>query len=246
MSTYVYGIVRRTPTVDPSTLTGVGAPPAKVRLIEEGDLSAAVSTTSEDLLPKRRDLAAHQDVLMRLGERGPVLPMRFGALAPDDEAVATELHDNASRYTELLDRLEGCFEFNVKVSHVEEEALRVVLTEDEGLRAANERLRAMGGGGPDERMAFGERVSHALEDLREHHASALLPVLTASAEEVVTGSPVEGYLANVSLLVRQERAQEVLETVEELRRTMGRLMEFHLNGPLPPYSFVETEEREHA
>lgn len=246
MSTYVYGIVRGAPTLDPTSLTGVGNPPAEVRLVHGGGLSAAVSTAPEDLLPKRRDLAAHQNVLMTLGERGPVLPMRFGALAPDDEAVCTELRDGAHRYTAFLDRLEGCFEFNVKVSHVEEEALRIVLTEDSGLRMANERLRAMGGGGPDERMAFGERVSHALEELRRQHAWALMPVLTASAEDAVMGSPVEGCLANVSLLVRQEREKEVLDTVEELRRSMGRLMEFHLNGPLPPYSFVEEDQREHA
>ena len=244
MSTYVYGIIRQDPSLDPSELVGVGDPPARVRLIDEGDLIAAVSTAPEGLLPKRRDLTAHQDVLMSLGERGPVLPMRFGTLAPDDGAVASRLQDGGPHYAGLLDRLEGRCEFNVKAFHVEEEALRSVLGQDPGLRAANDRLKAMGGGDTADRMAFGERVALALEELRRHHASIIVPALTAVAEDAVVGPAVEGCSANVSLLVRRHEAGELRQEVEGLRQSMGRLMDFHLNGPLPPYSFVgRTEEQ---
>ncbi|WP_017588506.1 GvpL/GvpF family gas vesicle protein [Nocardiopsis ganjiahuensis] len=239
MSTYVYGIVRSTSAPDPSALGGVGDPPGEIRLVRSGDLAAVVSTAPEGLLPKRRDLSAHHDVLMFLGERGAVLPMRFGAVAPDDAEVTSELERGRQRYEELLDRLEGRVEFNVKVSHVEEAALRAVLTEDPELRQANERLVAAGGGSPPDRMAFGEQVAHALEDLERHHADLVTPPLAALAERVVTGPPVGTSLANLSLLVPRERMKEVESEVDGLRRSFGPLMEFQLNGPLPPYSFVD-------
>lgn len=239
MSTYVYGIVRNPSASDPTALTGVGDPPSEVRLVRSGDLAAAVSTAPEGLLPKRRDLGAHQDVLVSLGEQGSVLPMRFGAVAPDDQAVAGELDLGRRHYEDLLDRLEGRVEFNVKVSHIEEAALRVVLTEDTELHRANERLRATEGGSPAERIAFGEQVAHALEELERDHADAVTRPLAALAERVAVGPPVNTCLANVSLLVPRERMDDVSREVDELRRTLGHLMEFRLNGPLPPYSFVD-------
>lgn len=239
MSTYVYGIVHGPSAPDPTALTGVGDPPAEVRLVRSGGLAAAVSTAPEGLLPKRRDLGAHQDVLMSLGERGAVLPMRFGAVAPDDRAVARELDTGRRRYEDLLDRLEGRVEFNVKAFHLEEAALRVVLAEDEGLRRSNERLRAAGGGSPSDRMAFGEQVAHAVEELERNHADVVSRPLAALADRVVAEPPAGGYLANVSLLVPRKRMDDVGREVDELRRTLGHLMEFRLNGPLPPYSFVD-------
>lgn len=239
MSTYVYGIVRSPSAPDTSALAGVGDPPGEVRLVRSGDLAAAVSTAPEGLLPKRRDLNAHQDVLMHLGERGAVLPMRFGAVAPDDGEVASELELGSRRYEDLLDRLTGRVEFNVKVSLIEEAALRVVLTEDAGLRRANERLVAEGGGSPADRMAFGEQVANALEDLAHEHADVVTRPLAALAERAVMGPPVSASLANVSLLVPRERMDGVGREVDQLRQSLGHLLEFRMNGPLPPYSFVD-------
>ncbi|PRY02363.1 GvpL/GvpF family gas vesicle protein [Allonocardiopsis opalescens] len=238
MSTYVYGIVRADGAPDPATLTGVGEPPAEVRLVRGGDLAAAVSTAPEGLRPKRRDLGAHQEVLVELARHGAVLPMRFGAVAEDDSEVAAELERSAGHYAGLLDRLADRVEVNVKAAHVEEAALRTVLAEDEELRAANEELRAAGGGSTAERMAFGERVSDALAERRERDAETVVRPLSEHAESVVLGPPVGGCLANVSLLVHRDRLDEVHRAVAALQQEKGGLMEIRLNGPLPPYSFV--------
>lgn len=148
MSTYVYGITHDSGSLDAAKLTGVGEPPSEVRFVRADGLAAAVSTTPEGLRAKRRDLAAHQEVLVELAREAAVLPMRFGAVAPDDEAVAAELRRSRDHYTALLDRLRDRVEVNVKATHIEEAALRAVLTENEELRRANERLREAGGGPP--------------------------------------------------------------------------------------------------
>jgi hypothetical protein len=82
VSTYVYGIARKSHPRLPEKMGGVGDPPRPVRIVETGKLAALVSDAPEGLRPKRRDLLAHQSVLAEAGEAGPVLPMRFGASPP--------------------------------------------------------------------------------------------------------------------------------------------------------------------
>lgn len=238
MSTYVYGMVLATDAPEAVELTGVGDPPAPVRLVVHSGLAAIVSTTPEGLRAKRRDLAAHQEVLMELARRGPLLPMRFGALAPDDASVEAELERASEHYSVLLEELRDRVEVNVKATHIEDEALRTVLIEDDDLRAQNEQMRAAGGGTPDEQMAFGERVSAALEELRKRDSDKVVAPLATHADKIAFGPPVDNCLANVSLLVHRDKLDDVGREASELQKSLGGLMEIRVNGPLPPYSFV--------
>ncbi len=52
------------------------------------------------------------------------------------------------------------------------------------------------------------------------------------------GPESTGWLANVSFLVDREAAEHFLAAVEQARKDMPHL-EVRVNGPLPPYSFVE-------
>jgi hypothetical protein len=97
VSTYVYGITAASHPGLPEGMGGVGDPPLPVRVLREGELAALVSDAPEGLRPKRRELLAHQNVLSEIGADGCVLPMRFGSVAPDDEAVTGVLAERAGR-----------------------------------------------------------------------------------------------------------------------------------------------------
>lgn len=123
MSTYVYGIVRDDASLDGVKLSGVGPDAAPVRFVRAYGVAAVVSDAPETLRAKRRDLEAHQNVLLDLAQERGVLPLRFGAVSEDDVAVAAELSRLADHYSVLLDKLQGRVEFNVKAQHIEEAAL---------------------------------------------------------------------------------------------------------------------------
>jgi hypothetical protein len=74
-------------------------------------------------------------VLETLSAAGSVVPMRFGTVAPDDDAVVAELARAAGRYTELLTRLAGHVERNVKGAHQEDVLLADLLAGNPELRA---------------------------------------------------------------------------------------------------------------
>ncbi|MEJ1199171.1 GvpL/GvpF family gas vesicle protein [Streptomyces sp. BB1-1-1] len=238
MSTYVYGITAGSHPSLPEGLAGVGEPPREVRVIEAGGLAAVVSDAPEGLRPKRRELLAHQSVLSEAGAGGCVLPMRFGSVAPDDSAVTAVLAERAEHYKERLGALDGRVEYNVKANHVEEAVLHHVMAENPEIRALAESNRQSGGGSYESKIQLGEMVAAAIQGKEAEDAVVLERALEPVADAVSVGPESTGWLANVSFLVKQDSAEEFLAAVERARGDMPHL-EVRVNGPLPPYSFVE-------
>ncbi|MEW1778769.1 GvpL/GvpF family gas vesicle protein [Streptomyces sp. NPDC086777] len=238
MSTYVYGITSAGHPTLPEGMDGVGDPPLRVRVLTEGDLAAVVSDAPEGLRPKRRDLLAHQNVLAEAGGGGCVLPMRFGSVAPDDDAVTGVLAERADHYRERLRTLDGKVEYNVKASHVEEAVLHRVMSENPELRALAEANRKAGGGSYESRLRLGELVVGAVQAREAEDAAEVRQALEPEAAAVGVGPDSTGWLVNVSFLVDRHSAETFLAGVERLRKSHPHL-DLSVNGPLPPYSFVE-------
>jgi hypothetical protein len=238
VSTYVYGITAGSHSSLPEELAGVGDPPRPLRTVQGGGLTAIVSDAPEGLRPKRRDLLAHQTVLSEVGAGGSVLPMRFGSLAPDDDAVARVLDERADHYRERLAALDGRVEYNVKATHNEEAVLYRVMSENPDLRALAESNRRSGGGSHEDKLRLGEMVAHAVQRLEGTDAGEVRRQLEPAAEAVCPGPESTGWLANVSFLVPRDGSARFVEAVDEVRRNNPHL-ELRVNGPLPPYSFVE-------
>ncbi|MFD7241750.1 GvpL/GvpF family gas vesicle protein [Streptomyces massasporeus] len=238
MSTYVYGIAASSHPSLPEGMGGVGDPPREVRILREGDLAAVVSEAPEGLRPKRKDLLAHQNVLSEAGAAGCVLPMRFGSVAPDDNSITAVLAERAEHYKERLRALDNRVEYNVKANHVEEAVLHQVMAESPDIRGLAEANRQAGGGSYDDKIRLGELVAAAVKAKEADDGAAVQRALEPVADDVSTGPESTGWLANVSFLVNRETAESFLAAVEQLRKDMPHL-EVRVNGPLPPYSFVE-------
>ncbi|MFF5365281.1 GvpL/GvpF family gas vesicle protein [Streptomyces scabiei] len=238
MSTYVYGITAGSHPALPEGMGGVGEPPRPVRVLKEGDLAAIVSEAPEGLRPKRKDLLAHQNVLSEAGAGGSLLPMRFGSVAPDDASVTAVLAERAKHYRERLGALDGKVEYNVKASHDEEAVLHRVMGENPELRALTEANRQAGGGSYEDRLRLGEMVVAAVQAREAEDAAQLRRALESAADDVSAGPESTGWLANLSFLVARDAAAGFVDAVEEVRKGHPHL-EVRVNGPLPPYSFVE-------
>jgi len=155
--------------------------------------------------------------------------MRFGIVAADDEAVKAELASGAKRYTELLKRLKGKVEVNVKAVHREESVLRELLLGNQELRH-------------QDKVALGEKLSAALDDRRSKDAEQLVAELRPRASAVKLGPPVDGCFVNLSFLLGATEREDFEAALSRLRQERSELMEIRLYGPLPPYSFLTSGE----
>lgn len=237
MTTYVYGIARASQEL-PDTIEGIGEPPLPVRTVRAGQLVALVSDAPPELKAKRRDLLAHQRVVVQAQTGGPVLPMRFGGVSPDDESVGAILSEHHDRYLERLDVLAGRDEYNVKAHHDEEAVLYAVLSADPQLRARHEANRAAGGGSHEEKLAFGELVARAVSQRERADAALIEETLAPRAEGMHRGPESTGWLANLSFLVDRDRRDDFLAAVRVLHEQHEHI-QVQVTGPLPPYSFAD-------
>ncbi|WP_046778344.1 GvpL/GvpF family gas vesicle protein [Streptomyces yangpuensis] len=238
MALYVYSIAADTHPRRLDGLNGVGSKPAPLRSVTAGSLSAVVSDVSEEIRPKRRDLLLHQEVQEQLMADGPILPLQFGYIAADESAVRQVLESNADGYLDALRRLEGCAEYNVRVSQDDEgPLLHQILQDSPEAGDLNERIRA---GDPDPQLplALGELVAREVEARQESLAAGLVQALLPFARAHVTHPPTGDDFLNLSLLVSDEQKEDLLTAHTNLSRELDGGVGLRFAGPLPPYSFV--------
>jgi hypothetical protein len=234
--TYVYGVVRDGREPDwPDGIDG-----RRPRLVRHDGLAAIVGTPKAlPIRPERRNLLAHTEVLRAAMTVSPVLPMRFGIVLPDDDAVVGELLGPAHGELEaLLADLDGRVELELKVVYDEDDLLREIVGGDKRLARLHERLRQ--GVSHDERVRIGETIAHAVESRRLAEEARIVHTLGRDAVAVTPpAQPPPSVLTKVSFLVDEGRTARFEEQVEKLARESAPLFRFLLHGPLPPFSFVD-------
>lgn len=239
MALYVYAITGKNHPHHLDGLTGVGSHPSPVRTVAAGPLCAVVSDISEEIRPKRRDLQAHQEVLESLMADAVVLPLQFGYLASDDQAVQQALEENTDRYLATLARLDGCAEYHVRASQADEDPLlRRILRDSPEARELNEQILA-GAQDPQLPLALGELVAREVREHQDSLAARLAQALIPYGREHVSHPPSSPDFLNLSLLVAQDRTEDFLAARANLAGQIEAGVDFRLTGPLPPYSFVQ-------
>ncbi|OKK23845.1 gas vesicle protein [Streptomyces sp. CB02488] len=236
---YVYAILRSA-TALPKDAVGVGSPPAALRFIGQGLLEAVVSDAPPKLRARRRDLLAHQDLLMRLADDGPVLPMRFGMVAADEQTVLAQLAADESGYAATLDRLAGRIEINVKVLPAQN-ALEALVTEEKNVRQL--RAAARRNPGYEASVRLGEAIAGALNRRAAAAGQQILRELAPAARAAAPGPEVPGCVLNESFLVDRAESEAFLSRARSLGATFREHAEIRSVGPLPCYSFVSAQAR---
>jgi hypothetical protein len=238
-ATYVYGVVRgsEAPKIDTA---GVGRD-APVRTVTRGALAAMVSDVDQGFVEAgREDLERHMAVLEEAALSATVVPLRFGTVMPDDDAVAEELlHARAADIEELLSTLDGRVELSLSGTY-EERIFGEVIAEQPEVAALRDRVR-----GRDEnatyydRIRLGELVASAMAAKRERDTEQVLAKLRPLADDVRVGDVAhERSVLSASFLVQRDRLPEFDRAAEEVAAQNRTRIRFRYAGPLPPYDFV--------
>lgn len=244
---YVYGVVPSdVETTDDAR--GVGDPPASVEVITHDDIAALVSEVPVDAeLGKPQDLAAHARLLDATSGELPVLPLRFGAMLADREAVEQELlAANHDEFAGALHELEGHTEFIVKGRYEEDALLREIL---DGNKRARQLRDSIVDKPPDatrnHRIELGEIVTKVVAAKRDKDTRDLVEALKPLEFDAVVREPShERDAVYVAYMVETERLDEFREAVDAWAGRHGDGVDVRLLGPVAPYDFVSTPEPE--
>lgn len=240
---YVYGIVPGDVEVEKSA-QGIGDPPAPVEVVHEGDIAALVSVIAMDhALGTPEDLQAHAKLLDGTAGVAPVLPLRFGAVMTDQDAVAEELlRDHHDEFAEALKALEGQAEYLVKGRYDEQEFLARLLSENDEARQLADDIRGKSeDASRNSRIALGELIANAIEAMRNADTNTVIDETEGIARQVNPREPTHEWDAvHVAVLCEVERQAELEEVVNRMNENAGGLMKLRLLGPVAAYDFVVT------
>jgi hypothetical protein len=240
---YVYGIVPGDVEVEKSA-QGICDPPAPVDVVHEGDIAALVSVISTDCaLGTPEDLQAHAKLLDGTARIAPVLPLRFGAVMTDQDAVAEELlRDHHDEFAEALKALEGQAEYIVKGRYDDQAFLTRLLSEsDEARQLADDIRDKSEDAARNSRIALGELIANAIEAMRNADTNTVIDEVEGIASQVNPREPTHEWdAAQVAVLCEVERQAELEEVVHRMNENASGLMKLRLLGPVAAYDFVVT------
>jgi hypothetical protein len=184
-------------------------------------------------------------VLDKIAELGPVIPVRFGSVLENREAVAGDLLEpGRERFRAMLRDLAGHAQFVVRARYEEEQVLTEVVAENPEIAQLRKLTREQ----PEEasygeRVRLGELVAKALEAKSAADGRAMLLELErhVTALNVRESAGINGLL-DVAVLVGDSRRAEFEQAVEGLAERFAGRARLKLIGPTAPYDFVDTEE----
>jgi hypothetical protein len=228
VSLHLHGVVR---AGHPLTAGGF-------RLVGRRDLAMVVSDTGEDG-PNERDALAHLEMLSRLVMDGPVVPLRYGTTAVDEDAVRTEvLARSAPSLRGHLDRLDGVVEVHAYLRFDESAALRAVYEENQADWRTGDNLDLSA------RIRLGEQVAGRLTAWRRARADVLLASVSAVARAQVPLTEREHTEERHAFLVPANDVDTMRAAVAELSNSGD--VDAECVGPLPAYSFLAEPADTHA
>jgi hypothetical protein len=214
-----------------------------VRLVTDEGLGAVVTEVAIPRPPgRRRDLLSHSDVLNAIAADLDVVPLRFGTVFPDADAIIQDLLTARSgALTKLLARLTDAVQLNLRATYVEERVLAEVVQENREISELRERTRHLPEGTPHpDALRLGRLVSLVLEDKRREDSALIAEsVLPLVRESRLHERATTDHVLDVALLVDRESVAMIESELERVATEAHERIRLQLTGPLAAFDFVE-------
>jgi hypothetical protein len=220
-----------------------GLESAPVYAIDQNGLRAIVSDTlSTRLRPDRRNISAHQAVLHSLTEDHTVLPMRFGVIARNAEAIQGLLAVNEKTIREHFERLNGRVEMGLRVSWDVANIYEYYVASHPVLRDARDEIwerNSNNGDHRDEKIRLGNLYQSLRDADRVEFTEKVKEVLFNYCEDIVE-TPVkrEKDVMNLACLVERQRLDEFATGVFQASKLFDNIYLFDYTGPWAPHNFI--------
>jgi hypothetical protein len=232
MTLHVYAVV----TEDQDLPDRAGLRDEPLEAVRSGGLAAVVSRTEPDIEATEADAVAHLDVITELITAGPVIPMRFGTVAPDADAVRQEVLDESSRsyFEEYLRATRDLVETMVSIRFDENAALRAVMRQDGGHDSWHAESMA-------DKVALGQAIAESLTARVSEWGDELIQSTAAGVAQAMQALDTPDHTAvRYALLVGRDRLAELDERMRGMRpAAAGGAVPYDVEyvGPLPPVDF---------
>jgi hypothetical protein len=239
--TYIYAIIG-----DPKerSFGAVGIDGREVYCFPGGRVAAVVSDlSSEKIRPERSRLFAHQQVLKKLMTETTPLPMAFGILAENREAVRKMLSHNQHAFQVQLNRVAGKVEMGLRVTWDVPNIFEYFVNTHPELRTVRDQLLGIQREPTQEqKIEVGRRFDRLLAEDRDTYAERVEGILGPLCSEIERNKcRNEREVLNLACLVGRAAMPEFETGVFAAAKEFDNNFAFDYNGPWAPHNFVEVD-----
>jgi hypothetical protein len=238
---YIYAIARAG-LAAPSGVPAVANSGAEIRTLTVGPLAVLVSDIDDpEIMAARRHMLVHTKALETVMAGATILPMRFGVIVDDADAIHQALSSRFDDLLAMLDDLEGRIEAGIRASWNEARLYQeIVATRPDIARRAAELAARDATAAYYDRIDLGREVDSAMAVKRFEEKKALLARLKPYAvRHVDLPEQDDMNLMNVALLVERSREAELIAAIEAIDADEGDRLNLRVVTPAPVYNFVK-------
>jgi hypothetical protein len=235
---YVYCVIRSDEPVSFGPL-GLGPEPSEVHTVHYRDIAAVVSKTPivvQD--PTRENVLRHQQVNETVMQKHTVIPMSFGTVFKTNDDIIELLRSAYDAFSDVLNKMQGKFEFGLKVLWDRDNIVREIEEEDEDIRRLKGEISSQKGSTYFARMQYGRLIDAALQARSERYVAEIFDALRSVSVASRSNKPIgDKMIMNAAFLVSREMEPAFDARVKEIGQQYDKLT-FKYTGPWPPYNFV--------
>jgi hypothetical protein len=235
---YVYCVIRSNEPLSFGSL-GLGPEPSDVHTVHHRDIAAVVSKTPivvQD--PTRENVLRHQQVNETVMQKHTVIPMSFGTVFKTNDDIIELLRSAYDAFSDVLNKMQGKFEFGLKVLWDRDHIIREIEEEDEDIRRLKGEISSQKGSTYFARMQYGRLIDAALQSRSERYVAEIFDALRSVSVASRSNKPIgDKMIMNAAFLVSREMEQAFDGRVKEIGQQYDKLT-FKYTGPWPPYNFV--------
>ncbi len=243
---YLYGLIRADEDAEFGAI-GLDHDGARGRVhtVRVDSVGAVVSDFSprERLLPLRKNLEPHNDVLKAVMRATTVIPMTFGHVARSDEEIRRTLRRHKAAIAAQLDRVNGAVEMGLKVKWDVDSIYDYIVGVDPELAALRDQIFGRSTAPTqNEKMELGKLFEDRLNREREDQTARVLEMFKPSVREVAVNVPKgEKMVMDVAFLVDRDAQKAFEERVYQVAGAFPAEYVFDYSGPWAPFHFVNLD-----
>lgn len=233
---YIYGVILTDKELDFGT---IGLEGEAVTTIGRNGLACVVSASHDEeySLADETHLKAHEIVLETVMQNHPMLPIRFGSVAPSVKEVKLFLKKHNNDFKRLFQKLDGKVEIELELFWKDMKVIWNELVEKsrqlKALRASPKKRTQ------EELILVGQLVADHLRQKKEKECLKYMEFLKGTFADFQTNAtPKDEMILYGSFLVAKDKLNDFDQAVEQLEAQNRERIQVRTIGPMPPYSFT--------
>jgi len=206
-------------------------------VISEAKYEDYSSLAKKEVLKK---LTSHQQIIEKIMKNfGTVLPVEFGTILKDEEAVRLVLKKGYVFLRQALEKMENKIELDLACFWDETKAAQSAYQENPIIKNFYKKIVSDMAQGTKDKITLGKLVAGHLASKKKKISNQILKMIEKHALETCRHTLADvNMILNYALLIGKENQEEFIQVLNSLDRELNGLINFRLVGPLPPYSFT--------